>query len=134
MHARVNEYWPNDSLGRHFGAVWPQAVAEVESWSDKQTLADVEASLLILYGEWYVQPVDYLVTRWASDPFSYGSYSFVPTNARKVRPPVSFLLPAWCGSSIVIHLAAEIHTYFLDWKSVKIILIIIIAVGGLLLG
>ena len=52
--------------------------------SVEETLADVEAVLRRLYGDAYVAPLDYTVTRWASDPFSRGSYSYVPVAGRKV--------------------------------------------------
>ena len=29
------------------------------------------------------------VTRWASDPYSFGAYSYVPTNSKRVRSAAS---------------------------------------------
>lgn len=47
-------------------------------------MLDVEETLRKLYKEKYCDPDDYVVTRWASDPYSLGSYSFIPKGARKV--------------------------------------------------
>jgi monoamine oxidase len=58
--------------------VRPDAVAEVEALSDADALADVLSQLRRMFPDGFVDPSAHVVTRWASDPFSYGSYSFVP--------------------------------------------------------
>jgi hypothetical protein len=58
--------------------VRPDAVADVEALSDADALADACASLRRMFPDGFVQPSAHVVTRWASDPFSYGSYSYVP--------------------------------------------------------
>ena len=58
--------------------VRPDAVAEVEALSDEAALEDACAQLRRMFPATFVQPSAHIVTRWASDPFSYGAYSFVP--------------------------------------------------------
>lgn len=47
-----------------------------ESWSDAQIVESAMTSLRAMYGNNIPAPVDYQLTRWHSDPFAYGSYSF----------------------------------------------------------
>lgn len=47
-----------------------------EGWSDAQIVESAMVSLRAMYGNNIPAPVDYQLTRWHSDPFSYGSYSF----------------------------------------------------------
>lgn len=49
---------------------------EIETWSDQQIVASAMQTLRIMFGSDIPEPVDYQITRWASDPFSLGSYSF----------------------------------------------------------
>ncbi|MGQ0637968.1 MAG: flavin monoamine oxidase family protein [Nitrososphaerota archaeon] len=50
---------------------------EVEKFSDKEIIADVMTVLKTIYGDDIPQPTGYLITRWGSDEFSGGSYSYV---------------------------------------------------------
>ena len=54
---------------------------EIESLSDQAIVDSAMATLRILYGSNIPAPVDYQITRWASDPYSYGSYSFDPVGS-----------------------------------------------------
>lgn len=54
---------------------------EIESFSDDQLVADAMQTLKIMFGNDIPAPVDYQITRWASDPFSLGSYSYYSVNA-----------------------------------------------------
>jgi monoamine oxidase len=54
---------------------------EIEQFSDEEIIAKAMANLKKFYGEDIAQPSDYLITRWASDPFSFGSYSYIPKGA-----------------------------------------------------
>lgn len=47
-----------------------------EGWSDAQIVESAMVSLRAMYGNNIPAPIDYQLTRWHSDPFSYGSYSF----------------------------------------------------------
>jgi monoamine oxidase len=58
--------------------VRPDAVADVEALSDEAALEDACAQLRRMFPDTFVPPTAHIVTRWASDPFSYGAYSFVP--------------------------------------------------------
>lgn len=49
---------------------------ELENWSDQALLADAMQALKAMFGNNLPQPVGAQITRWAQDPFAYGSYSF----------------------------------------------------------
>jgi monoamine oxidase len=53
----------------------------IEAWSDEQTVASAMQTLRKIYGVSIPEPIDYQITRWASDPFSLGSYSYNPVGA-----------------------------------------------------
>lgn len=55
---------------------------EIESWSDAQIVESAMQTLRTIYGPDIPDPVDYQITRWASDPFALGSYSFNPVGTR----------------------------------------------------
>ena len=57
---------------------------EIESWTDAQIVGSAMQTLRVMFGNSVPKPVDYQITRWASDPFSLGSYSF---NALGSKPP-----------------------------------------------
>lgn len=48
---------------------------EVEALSDEETVADAMRVLRIIFPD-APDPIDYALTRWASDPFAGGSYSY----------------------------------------------------------
>nr|WP_143780228.1 NAD(P)/FAD-dependent oxidoreductase [Leptolyngbya sp. 'hensonii'] len=49
---------------------------EVESWTNEDIVAGAMETLRTIFGDRIPSPVDYQITRWASDPFALGSYSF----------------------------------------------------------
>lgn len=49
---------------------------EIESMTDTQIVADAMKTLRRVFGKSIPNPVDWQITRWASDPYSRGSYSF----------------------------------------------------------
>ncbi len=53
----------------------------MEAWSDEQIVADAMQTLRTIYGTIIPDPMDYQITRWASDPFTLGSYSYNPVGA-----------------------------------------------------
>ncbi len=54
---------------------------EMEGWSDRQIVASAMETLRKIYGRGIPEPTDYQITRWATDPFSLGSYSYNPVGA-----------------------------------------------------
>ncbi len=53
----------------------------LETQSDVQIVAAAMRTLRNIYGESIPDPVQYRITRWAADPFSGGSYSFLAVGA-----------------------------------------------------
>ena len=53
----------------------------IETWTDQQIVSSAMQTLRTLYGTAIPEPVDYQITRWASDPFALGSYSYNPVGA-----------------------------------------------------
>jgi monoamine oxidase len=47
----------------------------IEQLSDEQILSDAMKTLRAMYGPNIPDPIDWIITRWKSDPFAYGSYS-----------------------------------------------------------
>jgi monoamine oxidase len=54
---------------------------QIESLSDGQIVAGAMATLRKIYGSAIPEPVGYQISRWASDPFALGAYSFLPVGA-----------------------------------------------------
>ena len=54
--------------------------AEIERLADREIIAEATAALADMYGP-VPQPTDALVTRWGSDPWTHGSYSYVPVGS-----------------------------------------------------
>jgi len=50
----------------------------IEAWTDAQIVASAMQTLRIIFGNAIPDPLDYQITRWASDPYALGSYSFNP--------------------------------------------------------
>ncbi len=53
---------------------------EIEGLADREIVAEAMAALADMYGA-VPQPTDALVTRWGSDPWTHGSYSYVPVGS-----------------------------------------------------
>jgi monoamine oxidase len=53
----------------------------LEKKTDEETVAGMLAALRSMFGRKVPDPTDARITRWASDPFSYGSYSFQKTGS-----------------------------------------------------
>lgn len=59
---------------------------EIETFSDKEIVAGAMSTLKDIFGNNIPQPKDWQLSRWASDPFTYGSYSFLkPEATRRTR-------------------------------------------------
>ena len=55
---------------------------ELESLDDGAIVADAMAALRTMFGNNLPDPVGQRITRWRQDPFAFGSYSYIPTEAR----------------------------------------------------
>jgi monoamine oxidase len=53
----------------------------LENSTDEEIVADAMTVLRTMYGDDIPEPSDWLITRWNSDPFAYGSYSHIPPHA-----------------------------------------------------
>ncbi|WDD97250.1 flavin monoamine oxidase family protein [Thalassomonas actiniarum] len=54
---------------------------EIEAYSDDEIVDLAMTELRKFYGQDIPQPLDHIITRWSRDPFSFGSYSYVPQGA-----------------------------------------------------
>lgn len=48
---------------------------EIEGWTDAQIVQDAMKTLRVMFGEAIPEPIDWVITRWATDSFALGSYS-----------------------------------------------------------
>jgi len=53
----------------------------IESWTDQQIIASAMQTLRAIYGANIPDPIDYQITRWATDTFALGAYSYTPLGA-----------------------------------------------------
>lgn len=49
---------------------------EIETWSDPEIVSSAMSTLRTMYGNDIPEPTDWLITRWNSDPYARGAYSF----------------------------------------------------------
>jgi monoamine oxidase len=49
---------------------------DMETWTDSEIVASAMATLKLIYGDTIPDPTEQVITRWGSDPFSQGSYSY----------------------------------------------------------
>ena len=79
-------YLRQSSLGPHRCPVRVgsgQAHRKVEAMTDVEAYEDVMKTLRLMFPDTAIEPLEYKVTRWSQDPFSRGSYSYVPLGAFK---------------------------------------------------
>ncbi|MDA0268235.1 MAG: NAD(P)/FAD-dependent oxidoreductase [Cyanobacteria bacterium] len=69
----------------------------MEAWTDEQTIASAMTSLKRLFGNDIPEPIDHQITRWFSDPYARGSYSF---NALGSIPKMRDHLAASLGNKL----------------------------------
>lgn len=84
------------------------AVAK-EALTDAQIVASAMTVLRTIYGNGIPNPIDYQITRWGSDPFSLGSYSF---NAVNSTPAMRKQLAAPLSRRLFFAGEATEETYF----------------------
>ena len=49
-----------------------------ETWSDEQIIEGAMTTLRTLFGSAIPDPAGWQITRWAADPYAFGSYSYLP--------------------------------------------------------
>jgi monoamine oxidase len=54
---------------------------KTESMPDDEVIAGAMSALRTMYGDNVPDPTGTVITRWASDPHSYGAYSYIPVGA-----------------------------------------------------
>lgn len=69
----------------------------IETKSDQQIVASAMHTLKTIFGAAIPDPIDFQITRWASDPFSLGSYSY---NAVGSTPTLRDVLAAPLGNTL----------------------------------
>ena len=57
------------------------AARDIETRSDDQIINHMMENLRTIFGGELPEPESYLITRWDNDPFSLGSYSYIPVGA-----------------------------------------------------
>jgi monoamine oxidase len=82
---------------------------EIEAWSDTQIVASAMEVLRKIYGVGIPEPTDYQITRWATDPFSLGSYSYNPVGS---LPRMRHELAAPLKGSVFFAGEASEESYF----------------------
>jgi monoamine oxidase len=55
---------------------------KIEAWTDQQIVDSAMTTLKQIYGKQIPEPIGYQITRWSSDPFAMGSYSYNPVGAK----------------------------------------------------
>jgi monoamine oxidase len=81
----------------------------IEAWTDQQIVASAMQTLRTIFGSNIPAPMDYQITRWASDPFALGSYSY---NAVGSTPAMRKTLAAPVGNKLFFAGEASHKDYF----------------------
>lgn len=82
---------------------------KIEAWSDQNIIASAMRTLRKIYGTGIPEPIDYQITRWATDPFALGSYSYNPLG---IAPDTRKLLAAPLERRVFFAGEATEHDYF----------------------
>ena len=113
----VNQYKINLNPGLTAFISGKQA-QEMEHRTDKEIIHEVLSSLEVIYGKTLPKPINYKITRWNSDPFSRGSYSFIPVNSTgkyysRLAEPVNGQL-FFAGEATNRNYPASVHGAYLS--------------------
>ncbi|MEY3297836.1 MAG: hypothetical protein RLZZ597_1096 [Cyanobacteriota bacterium] len=82
---------------------------QIEAWSDEAIVASAMETLKIIFGADIPEPIDFQITRWATDPFALGSYSY---NALGSTPDAREALAAPLGDQVFFAGEATHSDYF----------------------
>ncbi len=91
------------------GLLAADVAEKMETLSDREIVAGAMAVLRTIYGDAIPDPVEYQITRWNSDPFARGSYSF---NAVNSTPAMRSALAAPLGGRLFFAGEATEKTLF----------------------
>lgn len=91
---------------------------EIEAWTDADITASAMTVLRTIYGNSIPEPEAVQLTRWASDPFAYGAYSFLRVGATSatveaLAAPVADRL-FFAGEATSVDYPATVHGAFLS--------------------
>ncbi|VVC75744.1 Pseudooxynicotine oxidase [Aquicella siphonis] len=86
---------------------------QMEQKNDMQTIAMITTVLKKLYGSHIPQPSSYVITRWHSDPYSKGSYSYIPKGVdvnqyQQLAAPVASRL-FFAGEATAVNAPSSVH-------------------------
>jgi monoamine oxidase len=81
----------------------------IEALSDAQIVASAMETLKTIFGDGIPEPIEAQITRWASDPFSLGSYSY---NAVGASPKLRQALAAPLGQALFFAGEASHNAFF----------------------
>ncbi|MBM0741318.1 FAD-dependent oxidoreductase [Phormidium sp. CLA17] len=93
----------------------------LEDWSDEKVVAAAMQTLRTIYGAKVPNPTHHCITRWRSDPFTQGAYSFLATHATdedydRLAEPVGDRL-FFAGEATSRQYAATVHGALLSgWR------------------
>ena len=91
---------------------------EIEAWSDDEIIDEAMAVLRRLFDADVPDPESFQITRWISDPFAYGSYSYpavgAPSDARSIlaRPVNNRLF--FAGEATTADYPSTVHGAYLS--------------------
>lgn len=91
---------------------------KIEAWSDAAIVEDAMNALRDMFGRQIPRPSDFQLSRWAADPFAYGSYSYLPPGATgatrgELARPVSDKL-VLAGEATSVEYSATVHGAYLS--------------------
>jgi len=94
--------------------------ASVEAQTDAQIIDSAMTVLRAIYGQSIPSPTRHIVTRWNSDPFSFGSYSFSavganePSDRAAMAAPIGANRVFFAGEATSSKYPATVHGAFLS--------------------
>lgn len=83
--------------------------SHIEAWSDTEIVADAMQTLRTMYGSAIPAPIDWQITRWGSDPYARGAYSY---NKLGATPAMRDDLASNVGSTLLFAGEATERKYF----------------------
>gem|GEM_PF-2576570 len=91
---------------------------QLEQLSDDEIVADLMSILEKMYGDETLQPVDYIRTKWVSDPFTKGAYSYIGVGATEAdyaalaKPVMNRVF--FAGEATYVDYLATVHGAYLS--------------------